>query len=47
MSFIEHLAIVDDPRQDINLKHDFMEVLFLTVSAMISAAEGWKFPLLS
>jgi predicted transposase YbfD/YdcC len=42
MSFMEHFAIVDDPRQDINVKHDLLDVLFLTVSAVISGAEGWK-----
>lgn len=42
MSFIEHFAIVDDPRKNINVKHDLLDVLFLTVSAVISGAEGWK-----
>ena len=42
MSFIGHFAIVDVPRRDINVKHDMLDVLFLTVSAVISGAEGWK-----
>ena len=41
MSFIEHFAIVDDPRKNINVKHDLLDVLFLTVSAVISGAGGW------
>ena len=42
MSFMEHFAIIDDPHQDINEKHDLLDVLFLTVSAVISGAKGWK-----
>lgn len=42
MSFIEHFSIIEDPRKDINVKHDFLDVLFLTVSAVISGAEGWQ-----
>ena len=42
MSFLEHFSIVEDPRKDINVKHDFMDVLFLTVSAVMSGCEGWS-----
>ena len=42
MSFIEHFATIDDPRRDYNVKHDFLDILLLTVSAVISGAEGWK-----
>jgi len=42
MSFIDHFSIIEDPRKDINVKHDFLDVLFLTVSAVISGAEGWQ-----
>jgi len=38
MSFIEHFAIVDEPRKDIKVKHDLLDVLFLTISAVISGA---------
>jgi len=42
MSFIEHFSIIEDPRKNINVKHDFIDILFLTVSAVISGAEGWQ-----
>lgn len=42
MSFIEHFSEVNDPRTHINVKHDFLDVLFLSVSAVLSGAEGWK-----
>lgn len=37
-----HFASIEDPRMDINVKHDLLEVLFLTVTAVISGCEGWK-----
>ena len=42
MAFIDHFATIDDPRSHINRKHDFLDSLFLTVSAVLSGAEGWK-----
>ena len=42
MSLLTHLATIDDPRRDINKKHDLLDLLFLTVSAVMSGAEGWK-----
>ena len=42
MSLMTHLATIDDPRRDINKKHDLLDILFLTVSAVMSGAEGWK-----
>jgi predicted transposase YbfD/YdcC len=42
MSFIEHFSIIEDPRKDINVKYDFIDILFLTVSAVVSGAEGWQ-----
>ncbi len=42
MSFTDHFSIIEDPRKDINVKHDFLDVLFLTVSAVVSGAEGWQ-----
>lgn len=32
MSLIEHFSIIDDPRKDINVKHDLLDILFLTVN---------------
>jgi len=42
MTFIDHFSSIEDPRTDINVKHDLLDVLFLTVSAVLSGAEGWK-----
>lgn len=42
MAFIDHVSAIEDPRTDINVKHDFLDVLFLTMSAVISGAEGWQ-----
>ena len=41
MSFLTHFSEVSDPRTHINVKHDFLDVIFLTVSAVLSGAEGW------
>ena len=41
MSLLTHLATIEDPRRDINKKHELLHILFLTVSAVLSGAEGW------
>ena len=42
MTFIEHFSSIEDPRTDINVKYDLLDILFLSVSAVLSGAEGWK-----
>ncbi len=42
MTFTEHLTTLEDPRHTINIRHDFFDILFLTVSAILSQAEGWE-----
>ena len=42
MNLIKHLAIVPDPRKDINKKHNLIDVVFLTLSAVLSGTIGWK-----
>jgi|TARA_R100001377_G_scaffold65312_1_gene40706 hypothetical protein len=42
MSFIDHFSIIEDPRRYINVKYDFIDILFLAVSTVISGAEGWQ-----
>ena len=42
MSIISHLEKIEDPRTDINIKHDLIDVMFLTLSAVLSGADGWK-----
>ena len=42
MAFIEHFSIVEDSRKAINVKYDFLDILFLTASAVMSSVSGWK-----
>ncbi|WP_462153598.1 ISAs1 family transposase [Pseudoalteromonas piscicida] len=42
MSIITHLEWIEDPRTDVNIKHNLVDVLFLTLSAVLSGADGWK-----
>ncbi|ELE9456954.1 transposase family protein [Salmonella enterica] len=42
MCFIDHFSALDDPRKDINIRYDFLDIVFLTVCAVVSGAEGWK-----
>lgn len=42
MSFLSHFSELSDPRSHINVKHDFIDVMFLAVSAVLSGAEGWS-----
>ena len=42
MSFIDYFGEISDPRKDINVKHNLLDVIFLTIVAVISGCEGWK-----
>ena len=42
MAFMDHFGDLADPRSHINQRHDLHDILFLTVSAIMSGAEGWK-----
>ena len=42
MSFINHFNEIQDTRSHINKKYELLDVIFLTVTAIISGAEGWK-----
>ncbi|EJH8886288.1 ISAs1 family transposase [Salmonella enterica] len=42
MCFIDHFSALDDPRKNINIRYDFLDIVFLTVCAVVSGAEGWK-----
>ncbi len=42
MSFLTHFENLDDPRSPINRKHNLLDIMFVTVSAVMSGAEGWK-----
>lgn len=37
----ELFSDIPDPRQDINIQHDLMDILVLTVCAVVSGALGW------
>jgi hypothetical protein len=39
MKHFEHLP---DPRSHINRRHDLVDIMFLSVAATLSGAEGWK-----
>lgn len=41
MTLFEIFDGLEDPRRDINRKHNFLDVIFLTMCAVISGAEGW------
>lgn len=40
--FIDAFSTVPDPRADINIQHNLMDIIFLAVAAVISGATGWK-----
>ncbi|EJQ8147130.1 transposase family protein [Salmonella enterica subsp. enterica serovar Newport] len=42
MCFIDPFSMLDDPRKDINTWYNFRDIVFLTVCAVVSAAEDWK-----
>ncbi|EEW3159001.1 ISAs1 family transposase [Escherichia coli] len=42
MSIFSYLAVIQDPRKDINIKHNLFDVLFLVLAAILSGAHGWK-----
>jgi predicted transposase YbfD/YdcC len=41
-SFVEHFADLEDPRIDRKKRHLLMDILVLTVCAVLSGAEGWE-----
>lgn len=42
MNLLTRLETLPDPRKDINVKHDLVDVIFLTLAAVLSGATGWK-----
>lgn len=42
MSFIAHFSPLEDKRKLINIKYNLMDVVFLTLTALLSGAEGWQ-----
>jgi len=42
MSFIDFFGELPDPRKDINVKHNLLDIIFLTITGVVSGCEGWK-----
>ncbi len=42
MTFITHLETLEDNRKDINKSYDLVDIIFLTMAAVLSGAKGWK-----
>ncbi|WP_434927729.1 ISAs1 family transposase [Shewanella sp. HL-SH5] len=42
MTLLKQLEKITSPRKDINLKHNIVDVVFLTLSAILSGGKGWK-----
>lgn len=41
-SLVEHFSSLSDPRIDRHKKHELIDIIVLSISAVISGAEGWK-----
>lgn len=41
-AFDDIFSEIEDPRQDINLKYDLLDIIFITVVGILSGAEGWS-----
>lgn len=39
--FLDHFSVIPDPRSTINRKHLLIDILFITVCAVICGAKGW------
>ena len=42
MTFITHLEELEDSRKDINKNYELVDIVFLTMAAILSGAKGWK-----
>ncbi len=42
MSFLEQIESLSDERADINKDYELAYIVFLTLSAVLSGAQGWK-----
>ncbi len=40
-SFIQHFETVEDPRRQAGLRHSLMEVLFISICAIVCGADDW------
>jgi hypothetical protein len=42
MSFLELCENIEDSHTDINKHYDLLDIIFLTMFAVLSGAKGWK-----
>jgi hypothetical protein len=42
MSFLAFRENLEDSRTDINKHYDLLDIVFLTMSAVLTGAKGWK-----
>jgi hypothetical protein len=42
MSFLVHFEHIEDKRTDINKEYDLLDMVFLTMAAVLAGAKGWK-----
>jgi predicted transposase YbfD/YdcC len=41
-SIVEHFAPLEDPRIDRNKRHELIDIVLLTICAVVSGADGWE-----
>ena len=41
-SFLQHFEAIEDPRIDRCKRHELLNIILLTISAVLSRAEGWE-----
>ena len=42
MNFDPHFKSLQDSRTDINIRYELLDIVFLTLVAILCGAEGWK-----
>ncbi len=42
MNFDPHFKSLQDGRTDINIRYELLDIVFLTLVAILCRAEGWK-----
>jgi len=42
LSLLDHISIIHDQRQSWKISYSLTDILFLTVTAVIGGAEGWR-----
>ena len=40
-SFVQHFETIEDPRRQAGLRYPLIEVLFITICAIIAEADDW------